>query len=349
MPANNRIYWAHQAAGLAPLGSTTYTPIRGLQTCGIDLSFGLEDIIQIGMIDAYEIKEDVPEVSVTLEKILDGHPLIYHLATPGVTNPDFAARQNQRCSLSLSVFGDTNNSASGTPLKELQCSGLYYSSVSYSFPADGNFTESCTLAGNNLAIKTSSFDFTGTLFDNTEVPLATTSGYGGIQRRQNLIWASDETALDDNNQVAATDATILPPDVEGISASGTNDKTNDVYGAHVTNINVSIDVGREGINELGRLGPYFRYATVPAEVTTEIEFISTSVHSIEADENAATNLTNRSIRIKTEEGTFINLGTKNKLTRVSVNGGGTDGSNQTVSLTYRNVNGFSVDHPQMPG
>jgi len=345
---NNRIYWAHQAFGLAPLGSTTFTPIRGLQTAGVDLSFNLEDILQIGMIDAYEIKEDVPEVEITLEKILDGNALIYHLATPGVTSPDFAARQNQRCTLAMSVFGDTSNSASGVPLKEIQASGLYYSSLSYSFTADGTFTESVSLVGNNLSVKTSGFDFTGTIFDNTEVPLATSSGLGGVQRRQNFIWASDEVTLDANGQVAATDATILPPDVYGISSSGTNDKTGDQYGAHVTSITVNMDVSRQGINELGRLGPYYRYASVPAEVTTEIEFISTDVHSITADENSSSNLTNRSIRIKTEEGTFLNLGTKNKLTRVSVSGGGTDGSNQTVTLSYRNVNNLSVDHPQMP-
>src|SRR5690606_1504783 len=127
-------------------------------------------------------KEDVPEVEVTLEKVLDGYPIIYHLATQGTADTSLLGRQNQRCMLALSAFGDTQSSASGVPVKEIQCSGLYYSSVSYDFSADGNFTDSVTLVGNNLKIKNANFDFAGSLFDNTDQPLALVSGLGGVQR-----------------------------------------------------------------------------------------------------------------------------------------------------------------------
>jgi len=33
--ANNRIFWAIKALGIAPLGSTVYTEVHGLQTVGI--------------------------------------------------------------------------------------------------------------------------------------------------------------------------------------------------------------------------------------------------------------------------------------------------------------------------
>lgn len=345
---NNRVYFAVIAAGLAPLGESTFTEIHGLQSCGMSTTFNLSDILELGQLEVYEIKEDVPDIEITLEKVLDGYPLVYHLATRGYPSNSFAGRQNQRSIFSMSIFGDTQDSASGVPVRELQASGVYWSNLSYNFPADGEFTESITLVGNNLAIKDSSFDFSGNIFDNTDEPLALTSGLGGVQRRQNFVWDTNEVTLDTNNQVAATDATILPPDIEGISSSGTNNKTNDAYGAHVSNISVSMDVSRESINELGRLGPYFRYATIPAEVTCEIEIISTAGHSVAASETAVSNVSNRSIRIYTQEGTFINLGTKNKLTSVTLGGGDTGGANQTVTYTYRNLNSLNVTHPQDP-
>ena len=348
MPDNNRIYFAIHAAGLAPLGSTTYTEIHGLQTLGLSVNFSLEDIIEIGQLEVYEIKEDVPEVEVTLEKVLDGYPLVYHLSTRGYTNDTFAGRQNQRASLAWSVFGDTNNSASGVPIRQLTASGLYWSNVSYNFPVDGNFTESVTLVGNNLSVKNSSYDFTGTIFDNTDEPLALTSGLGGVQRRQNFVWDSTSVEVDTNGQMVDLTSTILPPDIDGISSSGTNDTTNGVRGAHVQNITVSMDVGREGINELGALAPFFRNAQIPAEVTCEIEVHSSNLPTIEASETSASNLTNRTISVYTQEGTYINLGTKNKLTSMSVGGGNSDGSNQTVTYSYRNLNSLTVNHPQDP-
>lgn len=348
MPDNNRIYWAHQAIGVAPLGSNAYTAIHGLQSAGIDLSFTLEDILEMGQLEIYESKETVPEVEVTLEKVLDGYPLIYHLATEGATADTLAGRQNQRCHVALSIFGDTASSASGVPLKEIELSGLYYSSLNYNFSTDGPFTESVTLVGNNLAIRTSGFKFTGTIFDNTDVPLATTSGLGGVQTRQNLVWDTTTVSRDTNGMVNTSTATILPPDVYGISSSGTNNTTAGVRTAHIQSISVSMDAGRETIDELGRQGPYYRYITFPTEVTCEITAISTLAHNVTASETATNNLTNRTIKIYSQDGTYINLGTKNKLQRVSISGGGTDGGNQTITYSYRNMNSLQVSHPQDP-
>ena len=44
---------------------------------------------------------------------------------------------------------------------------------------------------------------------------------------------------------------------------------------HIQNISVSVDFGRENILELGRFGPYYKYATFPVEVTSEFEVIAT--------------------------------------------------------------------------
>lgn len=346
--SNNRVYWAVQAAGLSRLGSTSYTKIHGLQTLGITTTFNLEQIFEIGQLAIYENIENIPDIEVTMEKVIDGYPLIYHLATRGYTANTLSGRSNQRCSLAVSIFGDTQDSASGVPVSQVTMSGMYISAVSYTFPVDGNCTESVTLVGNNKVWKTSSYDFQGSIFNNADEPLALTSGTGGVQRRENVIFAGAAAALDVNNQASSTDATILPPDVYGISSSGTNNRTNDVFAAHISRISVSTDFGRDNINELGRRGPYFRFINFPVEVTTEIEQITSSGDFVDALEANVSNLTHRSIRIKLEEGLFINLGTKNKLSNVSYGGADTGGGQATVTYTYINNNDFIVTHPQDP-
>ncbi len=345
---NNRVFWAVQAAGISRMGSTSYTVVHGLQSLGITTTFNLEQVFEIGQIAIYENIENIPDIEVTMEKVIDGYPLIYHLSTRGYTANTLTGRSNQRCSVALSIFGDTQDSASGTPVSQVTMSGMYVSSVGFTFPNDGNCTESVTLVGNNKVWKSGSYDFTGTLFDNEDEPLALTSGTGGVQRRENVVFATNVATRDTNGAVAASDATILPPDVKGISASGTNDKVTDVFNAHISRISVTTDFGRENINELGRRGPYFRFINFPVDVTTEIEQITSSGDFVDAVESAVSNLNHRSIRIRLEEGLFINLGTKNKLSNITYGGADTGGGQASVVYTYINQNDFVVTHPQDP-
>jgi hypothetical protein len=146
---NKRIFWAMEAVGLAQDGSSSFTKVKGVQNCGVTTTFNLTQVYELGQIAIYENIEDVPDIEVTLEKVLDGSPLIYHLATPNAASPTLVGRSAVRCILAMSIFGDTNSSASGTPNSQMTCSGMYVSSLAYSFPVDGNFTESVTLVGNN--------------------------------------------------------------------------------------------------------------------------------------------------------------------------------------------------------
>lgn len=345
---NNRIYWAIEAAGLAPLGSESYTEIHGLQTCGINVNFTLNQIYELGQLEIYENVEEIPDVEVTLEKVLDGYPLIYHLATRGYSANTLSGRQNQRCNFAMSVFGDTQSAASGQPVNQVDCSGMYVSRIGYTFSVNDVSKEEVTLVGNNKVTKTSSFTFTGSIFDNEDSPLALALS-GGVQQRQDIIYATNEVSLDANNQVAATDATILPPDIDGITSSGTNPVDGDgVYGAHVQSISTSIDLGREALTELGSKLPYFRYATFPTDVTTDIEVIATQMDTVDVSEAADDNLTHRSIRIYTREGTAIDLGLKNKLQSVSYGGADAGGGNATITYSYLTQNAFDVTHPQDP-
>jgi hypothetical protein len=66
---NKRIFFGCYAAGIAPDGSSTFTPIHGLQTIGINTSFNLEQAFEIGQINIYQNIENVPDIEVTTEKV----------------------------------------------------------------------------------------------------------------------------------------------------------------------------------------------------------------------------------------------------------------------------------------
>lgn len=344
---NNRIFWAIKAVGLAPDGSTTFTPVRGLQTVGINTSFNLSQVFQVGQSRIYEQVEDTPEVEVTLEKVLDGFPLIYHLATRTARSRNLIGRANEKCSMAMSIFPDDVSSASGTPITQVFMSGLYVSNISYSISLDDSATESVTLVGDHKVWTTGNFTFTGTLFNNQEVPLALTSGTGGVQRREDLVWGS---ATNGTN-------TLLPGGqngIPGIAANGTNllRPNNRGYMAHINSISVSADFGREALNELGTRAPFFRFTNFPVEISTDIEVLTSDGDLISATEQGVVgggnNLDNEQILIVMREGTRIDLGTQNKLQSVNYGGADAGGGNATVTYTYVTYNDMLVTHPQDP-
>ena len=90
---------------------------------------------------------------------------------------------------------------------------------------------------------------------------------------------------------------------------------------HIQSISVSTDMSQENILELGRFGPYHRFASFPIEVTCEFEVIATSgdLQTVSGD---GTNLSGETITIKDAAGTVLTLGDKNKLSSVSYSGAG---------------------------
>ena len=358
--ANNRIYYAIQQVVLGQAGGSygsTKKAVHGLQTVGVTTNFNLEQVFEMGQLAIYQNVENVPDIEVTLNKVLDGYPLLYVLATetgssvaPAATiasNPTIPGRQNARCDMELSIYPDTNVVASGDSLTggKLVCSGMYVSSVSYTFPVDGNFTEDVTLVGNNKVWEIGGVA-TGQFGGNNDYP----SSASGVGRRQFLKMTNCR----------------FPTQIPGISSSGTNDLIGNGsgYGAHFQNITVSCDFGREAIQELGTFAPYHRFVTFPVEVTSEFEVVSVSGDMIQATESGyyagltgttvATpstpqcsgrhNLLDQTIYLETCEGTRIYLGTKSKLTSVNYTGGDTGGGNVSVTYSYSTYNDFNVAH-----
>ncbi len=325
------------AAAFAPEGSLTFTRAYGLQSVGINTRFNLEDIFEIGQSEAYEIVENLPDVEVTMEKVLDARPLLYHLATQGATTGTLQGRSAQKCSVAVSIFGDTQDSASGRPQAEVYMSGLYYNACSYDFNTQGAFREQITLVGNHkqwLSVSSSgNYTFSGG-FLNTDIPLAAE----GVNFRQDFDMPN----------------CLFPTQIPGISASGTNDKTAGVFGAHIQSVRVSTNPGRTDLFELGRRAPYFKFIPFPVDVRTDIEVLSQTGDNISAFEDgvygSGNNILNATMYFRTTEGTKLNLGSKNKMSSSSMQGGnaGQQGSNQTVTYSFVNKSSISVVHPQDP-
>ena len=113
-------------------------------------------------------------------------------------------------------------------------------------------------------------------------------------------------------------------------------------GARIQSISVSADFGQENIQELGRFGPYTRYATFPLEVSCDIEVMALQGDLVSVSGNAP-NLQNRTINIVDSAGTVLALGDNNKLSSVSYTGGDTGGGNATVTYSYTNFNSLTVN------
>ena len=391
MPArtNKRVIYAHQAVTIRPSNAPSDLAVNleyGVQEVGISTNFTNTPYFELGQLAIYEDVEEIPDVEVTISKAFDSRPLLYHLATSytgDISSPTLAGRQNVKCVFTMGIYQDTNDYSTGTPPSIVQCSGLFPSSLSFSFPVDGTFTESLTLVGNDKIWKadsdiTNSADlarsaaltlplttqFNNDLPSNTVIPYISGNPFSvtnaGVQRRQHLnftpwsLYNPIVKPVDVNGSVADPFCTVLPQDIDGISSSGTNNKSDGTnFDAHVQNITISVDLGREQLNELGRRAPYHRFISFPVEVTTAIEVITTSGDMVSATEGGIlsasqaacslqTNLTNRTIRVATCHKEVFYMGTKNKLTSVTYGGGGVDGGNTTVTYNYRNYNVLNV-------
>ena len=380
----NRIYFANQQVAFrrdASLGVASWTAAHGVQSVAVTTTFNLEQAFELGQLAIYENIEGVPDIEMTMSKVLDGYPLLYHLATDEVAGhghgPTLAGRSNAKCVAALGVWPDTQDSASGDPSQQMEASGMFCSAVSYNFPLEDNFSEDVTIVGNNKGWKDAgaataigcaspgwAFVYaTGEFVNNDDVPLASTANgaasgqYGGVNRRENLSFASSEAILSDST--SGVDYTKLPTELPGVDSNGWMSARNAINAVHLQSITVSTDLGREELFELGTRQPYARVVTFPVEVTCDIEMLSLSGDMINAFADGCNdsddqctgivdNLTNQTIRIATCEGTRVFIGNKNKLASVNYGGGDAGGGNVTVTYSYTTFNDFTVLHPRDP-
>lgn len=330
----NRVWWGASSLGIKADGSVGgYTTVHGLQSMGTSTKIDIKKIFEHGQSETYDFYEELPEVELTAERVFDGYPILYHLATPNATNATLLGRSNAKCIAVIHTFPDTSDSASGTSLSSLTMSGMFVNSWNATFDVGGEAKESCTFVGNNKAWGT----FTGTVFDNTDSPLAG-NALGNVQHRQNVIFDVADAAL----------TTILPTQIPGISSSGTNFLIGGTRKTHVQKITVSADFGREAMNELGQKKPYHRYMNLPVDVKTDIEIMALSGDMISVSDSASSNTINETIRVVLQEGLNVYLGTRNRLTNVQYGGDDAGGGNATITYSYTNANQLTIKHPQDP-
>lgn len=331
--ANSRIYYAVQSvrlrgpSGTAPVAptNTDWDRVRGLQTVGITTNFNLEPVYQMGQLELYDNYEEVPDVEVTLNKVLDGFPLIYGMAQGTGSLNELA---NNRCGIQLGIFADSATAATGMTSQLLEIEPAYVSTATYTFPTDGNFTEDVTLVANDKVWLSGQADF-GQYGESGTFWTTDPTGHG-IARRQQFSLANS----------------ILPN--SGSTAGSTVRYTNGgiAPGSKISSITITANLNREEIRELGQRRPFIRYINFPVEITCEVEVTAASGDLVGVDNTNAScanpkALENKAIKVVLCDGTTFDLGTKNKLTTVGYQGGDTGGGNATVTYSYQNYNDFT--------
>ena len=327
MARNQRIFYACQAVIIVGEGATVAAGgvVKGLQSVGMNANFTLDQVFEMGQLDIYENIEDVADIEVSLEKVIDGDKLIFDLASSGKCKTDLVAASKQKCDVYLGIFDDGVSNATGIPRNVCWNSGMYTSSVSYSYSIDGSATESVTLVGNDRFWNASANE-TGTT--------------AKVRWNSNLTGEFDSDSTPKSGVVRRNNVDLSASTLPAIVKSQLGDKGGD-NNYHIQSINVSTDMSQENILELGRFGPYHRYASFPIEVTCEFEVISTS-GDVQNVSGNGTNLSNETITIKDTAGTVLTLGTKNKLSSVSYSGGDTGGGNASVTYSFSNYNSLLV-------
>jgi hypothetical protein len=327
---NKRIYYATQSVQLQPIlansdGSFTpgtFVSPKGLQSVGMTTNFNLTQLFELGQQDLYDNVEGVPEVEVTLQKTLDGTLPLYLICMGGTngggSNESIGSLANNRVNFQLGIYDDTKTAAEGTATKTVLCTGMYLSSIGYTFPLDGFSTEDVTLVGNDKKWNGSA---QGGAFNQTTAQTASSA----VRRLNVNIGAS-----------------TIPADIPGTTS------------ARFQSINVRANLGRESINELGKMAPYCRYVKFPLEITSEFVVTATDGDQVTADDmlgqgtcSSFKNLTDRQITISicgTGAGNSmtIDLGPKNKLSSVNYTGGDTGGGNATITYSYQTFNYLKV-------
>ena len=373
---NYRTYWAIEAIGTEAegLGGTVGDVdfMHGVQSVGLSTNFNLEQIFQLGQLEIYQDLEDIPDIEVTINKVIEGHKTLAYARCINPVGFEAAAAD--------AVFGQTGLTATTNVLTEVQnnkvdigfvvnndedgavgdedglvfawMSGMYVSSASFNFPTEGYFTEDITLVGNHQVWGTAG------KMANVPVskpPAAEDLDIGEILRRETIYFEDLPAPLGLKKLDNAT---------AGLSAVA-----GDIGDLAISNMTVSVDFGREPMYRLGQRQPYHRYVTFPVEVTTEIEAYVTDVADMIIDAYPEKNNVQKAtgddgssthqLKFHVQDGTVLtpkaastlggvttrhtfDLGKNNYLQAVTWNGLSTDGTNATITYSYRNFNKLDV-------
>lgn len=305
---NNRVFYANHGVAVND------TTVQGAQSVSVNTNFNIEQVFQLGRLAIYDTVQVDPEVEITINKALDGHPLIYSLAA--VSGDSLIEMSKDKSSITLTVGDDTKKCLTDIGCN-IEMTGAYLSSLNYTFPVDGNFTEEVTFIGTHKGAG-------GVVAAPDPEPDA--NGAGGnkiVLRRQNF-----------------SNGSTIPGLVTGAG--------------NLSQITISADLGREAIYRLGQFAPYERVVNFPIEITVSFDVIATCtdgvlVEGVDEDANCSTPElpSDETIKIQLcEEGGGIvycfDLGTRCSLQSTSYSGGDTGGGNVTITYTYVSYNELAI-------
>tara|TARA_R110000744_G_scaffold75382_1_gene149949 strand:- start:645 stop:1397 length:753 start_codon:yes stop_codon:yes gene_type:complete len=230
---------------------------------------------------------------------------------------------------------------------------MYVSNASWTFPTDGNLSESISLVGNHK-VWTTGVGGQTRLANADLAPVADKP-----QINFNVLNVGDVDDQDEDSPYAASDAGVnlaLPSGTLEIIPGDVLRRQN-VHFVHkpaifdsntqITSCSISVDFGREQINVLGSRLPYYRYVSYPVEISTEWEILARGDEGLNAypERNNVTTLDTIRVQTKNDDGVVCAdwyLGTQNKCTSVSYGGGTTGGENVTYTYSFRNFNDLMV-------
>lgn len=321
--ANDRTFYACQAVAIAvqkPDSQGLYTEpqasdyrfIHGVQSVGLNTSFDFDNIFELGQLEIYDSVLKIPQIEITLEKVLDNHPTPYTLAAP---SGNLLIDSKNRVCVQFAIYKDTENAGVNTPLHTVKCTGMYVNNVSYKFPVDGQLTESVTLVGNHKTWTTDQL-----------VDIASSAPY--------II---DENASTADEPMGGN--VLTRRDVTSMTLPHGTSK--------VQSITLGVDLGREDLLQLGQKVPYARIPNYPVEVTAEIEYLADENNidtNVTFDQNT-NDLPEQNVSIAVGAGWYnVDLGSKCYLKSVTYGGGDASGGNATVKYSYSTYNTFAVDY-----
>ena len=348
--------------------------VRGAQSISYDPTLESTPIFQLSQSEMYELREGIPTVNITAQKVLDGHDLMYTKSTADAVTPTLFGRAPTKAIIGVGIFDCSADSTAGDPVSVTVFSGVQVNSISYTASVDNPAVEDITWLGNDIIYynpnfsgdcecdytdrflaEVASIQLTGCNAGNDQAPI------GPIAHRENVIFGFDSGAgLDQNGMVADPDTTILPPDIPGITCSGTLDPNNPVA---VQSITISTSLNREDVNRLGERSPHARTLTLPVAVDTAIEVVSehevgfsatsygvclppayTGCEDVTQCSGVGVNAYNRTIRLALCEGTRVYTGIRNKLVSANRSGGSTGGENLTITYNFQTFNTMTVLH-----
>ena len=340
--ANNRIFYAcHNVQIVGPSGTEeaaneSWYTIQGAQSVGMNTSFNLEAVYQLGQLSLYDNYEETPEVEITVNKVLDGMPTMYQKS---MGQGDLASLANNRCGIKLNIYPDTDVRTTGKPVASVLCEPAYLSSVTYTFPSEGNFTEECTFVSNDKIwlnkVEEDEAEYLPFPNNVDSAPVSQSPSGIGIMRRQAYDKFASILPTGDNKDV--------PTRYQGDGGIPETMRFN--------NITVSLNLGREEIRELGLRQPFYRYVSFPVEVTCEIECTANTGDMVGTSSgsegcNTPKLLSEKEIHLKFCDGMELDLGEKNKLQSVNYTGGDTGGGNVLITYSYSNFNDFTYTGPK---